>query len=73
MMVESHWSQLKRLYILPYNWPRCDFLIYILDVKVLPKFISDYGLHLRDYRIIRTVLTCPTGHATATRFYLAAS
>jgi len=44
VMVESHWSQLKQLYILPYNRPRWDFLIYILDVKVLPKFISDYGL-----------------------------
>jgi len=44
MMVESHWSQKKRLYILPYNRPRCDFVVYALYVKVIAKFIADYEM-----------------------------
>lgn len=44
MMCESHWSLLKRLYLLPYNRPRVDLLLYVLDSKLLSKYTSDYHL-----------------------------
>lgn len=44
MMVEAHWSRLKRVYLLPYNRPKCDFLEYILSVVVLPRFSADFEL-----------------------------
>ena len=44
MMVEAHWSQLKRVYLLPHNRPRCDFLVYILSVKMLPKCAADFEM-----------------------------
>lgn len=37
-------GQLKRLYVLPYNRPHCDFLLYILDVKFVPNFRADYNM-----------------------------
>ena len=42
MFVEGHWSSLKRNYLIYHNRPRLDFLLYIIDVKMLPRF---YGLH----------------------------
>lgn len=46
MKVEAHWSLIKRLFLLPYNRPRLDLLFYILDKKILPKFVQDYNLFL---------------------------
>lgn len=43
-MVESNWSVLKRHFLFPYNMPRIDFLIYIFDKKVIPKFYVEYRL-----------------------------
>lgn len=42
MKVESHWSVLKRLYLLPFNRPRVDLLIHIIDVTLMRKFWCDY-------------------------------
>lgn len=42
MKVEAHWSTLKRLFLMPYNRPRVDLLIHIIDKKMLLKFSEDY-------------------------------
>lgn len=44
MFVEGHWSTLKKNYLILHNRPRIDFLLYILDAKLLPKFIGSYYL-----------------------------
>lgn len=40
MKVEAHWSVLKRLYLLPFNRPRVDLLLYVISSKPIPKFIA---------------------------------
>lgn len=42
MKVESHWSVLKRLYLLPYNRPRLDLLVHIIATSVMNKYQHDY-------------------------------
>lgn len=42
MKVEAHWSILKRLYLLPYNRPRLDLLVHIIDSALMRKFVCDY-------------------------------
>lgn len=42
MKVESHWSVLKRHYLLPFNRPRVDLLIHIIDMSLMKKFEWDY-------------------------------
>lgn len=42
MKVESHWSMLKRQYLLPYNIPRVDLLVHILTSSLMVKFEHDY-------------------------------
>jgi len=44
MKVEAHWSMLKRLYLLPYNRPRVDLLLYVLENQIMPKFTMEYVL-----------------------------
>lgn len=41
MYVEGHWSLLKRNFLLYYNRPRIDFLLYIINSRLLPKFHDD--------------------------------
>lgn len=48
MMCEAHWSVLKRLYLLPYNRPRADLVLHVIDTKVMPKFTSDYQLMMSE-------------------------
>lgn len=43
MMVESHWSVIKRLYLLLYNRHCLDILFYVINVKLLQKFSNDFG------------------------------
>lgn len=42
MFVESHWSVLNCLYLLPYNRPRVDLVVYIIDTRLMPKFENDF-------------------------------
>lgn len=44
MFVEGHWSALKRNYLIYHNRPRLDFLLYIIDVKLVPKFSAVFDL-----------------------------
>lgn len=47
MKVESHWSVLKRLFLLQFNRPRVDLLVHIIATRLLPKICNDYhALHL---------------------------
>ena len=41
MMVESHWSLLKRRYLLFHNRPRVDFVVYIMEKQLLPSFRNE--------------------------------
>lgn len=41
MKFDAHWSLLKRLYLLPYNRPRVDLLVYVISTKLLPKYLSN--------------------------------
>lgn len=43
MFVQSHWSVLKRLYLLPCNKPRVDLLIYVIDTHFVFKFENDFN------------------------------
>lgn len=43
-MVEGHWLVFKRLYLLPYNRPQIDFLLYVIDSKLIQKFNCDFEL-----------------------------
>lgn len=43
MKVESHWSMIKRLYLLPYNRPGLDLLIHVLATGVMTKYKHDYN------------------------------
>lgn len=51
MFVEGHWSSLKRNYLIYHNRPRLDFLLYIIDVKLLPKYYGMFDL-IRDGKIV---------------------
>lgn len=42
MLVEAHWSVLKRLYIFSFNRPRLDLLVHIICSKVLRKYLDEY-------------------------------
>lgn len=44
MIVESHWSILKRLYLIPYNRSSVDFLMYIIEKKMMSKFREEFTL-----------------------------
>lgn len=42
MFVEGHWYVLKRNFLLFHNRPRCDFLLFLLDTRLMLKFEDDY-------------------------------
>lgn len=42
MKVESHWSMLKRQFLLPYNRPRVDLLVHVIASTVMVKFDHEY-------------------------------
>lgn len=42
-LAEAHWSMLKRLYLLPYKWPRFDLILYVLDVVIMKKNWKEYS------------------------------
>lgn len=44
MIVEAHWSVLKQLYILSYNQPRIDIIVFMLDTRIMVTYRSDYEL-----------------------------
>lgn len=44
MFVESHWSILKRTFLKFHNRPRPDFLLFLFDRRLIPKFKSDYDM-----------------------------
>lgn len=44
MFVESHWSTLKRTFLKFHNRPRPDFLLFLFDRRLIPKFKADYDL-----------------------------
>ena len=49
-MVEAHWSTIKRVYLVQFNRPRTDLLLFILDSKVHPKFDNDYNALRKGYK-----------------------
>lgn len=44
MMVESHWSLIKRHYFVLYNRPRVDFVAHVMDKRLVEKYWKDYEL-----------------------------
>ena len=42
MMVEGHWYLLKRHHLVLHNRPRPDFVLHIIDQKLLPRVMYDY-------------------------------
>ena len=50
MFVEVHWSALKRGYLIYHNRPRIGFLLYIIDVKLMPRFLGLFEM-LRDGKL----------------------
>ena len=47
MTIESHWSLVKRQYLIHNNRPRIDFVLFILEQRLMPKIQADYTLLLR--------------------------
>lgn len=45
MKVESHWSLINRIYLLPSNRPRFDLLFHIIDTKLLPTMPNDFDAY----------------------------
>lgn len=42
--VEAHWSTLEKRFLKHFNWPRPDFLLFLIDRRLIPKFTSAYSL-----------------------------
>lgn len=53
MMVEAHWSLLKKHYLVLHNRPRVDFVIHLMDTQLIGKYESDYELR-RTGRVLPT-------------------
>lgn len=50
-VVEAHWSVLKRHYLVLHNRPRPDFVIYLIDPILIPKFYNDSQMLLDGSKI----------------------
>lgn len=50
MMVESHCSMIKRLYLLPHNRPALDLLIFMLVTSVMTKFDHCYEALINGHK-----------------------
>ena len=50
MTIEAHWSLVKRHYLLHHNRPRVDFVLYILENRLIPKVEADYSLLIRGLK-----------------------
>ena len=44
MTIEAHWSVVKRQYLVHNNRPRIDFVLYILEQRLMPKVEADFKL-----------------------------
>lgn len=44
MMVEAHWSLLKKHYLVLHNRPRVDFVIHLMETQLVGKYQNDYDL-----------------------------
>ena len=43
MLVEAHWSTIKRHFLSHFNRPRIDFLLFIIGTRLLPKVRQDFS------------------------------
>lgn len=58
MKMESHWSNIKRLYLLPYNRPCVDLLIHIIATSVMKKYKHDYDAMKAEKKTILVEIVC---------------
>ena len=50
MLVEAHWSVLKRNYLVVQNRPRIESVVYVISSQMILNHVRDYYLCLRGLK-----------------------